>query len=81
LKGNSELGPRVQAVAIPHMFNLDGRHWRRGPTDAGKFTTLLNALKAASLTEMLRGPHAPSRQLRSASRPLMASFAATLRIS
>ena len=24
-------------------------------TDAGKFTTLLNALKAASLTEMLRG--------------------------
>ena len=27
-----------------------------------------------------RGPHAPSRQLRSASRPLMASFAATLRI-
>ena len=25
LKGNSELGPRVKAVAIPHMFNLDRR--------------------------------------------------------
>jgi hypothetical protein len=31
LKGNSELGPNVRAVAIPHMFNLDRRQWRRGP--------------------------------------------------
>jgi len=31
LKGNSELGPNVKAVAIPHMFNLDRREWRRGP--------------------------------------------------
>lgn len=31
LKGNSELGPNPKAVAIPHMFNLDRRQWRRGP--------------------------------------------------
>ncbi|MCJ7453131.1 MAG: kelch motif-containing protein [Steroidobacteraceae bacterium] len=30
LKGNSELGPNVKAVATPHMFNLDCRQWRRG---------------------------------------------------
>ena len=45
LKGNSELGPNVQAVAIPHIFNLDRRRWRRGPLHAsailnsGGFTT------------------------------------------
>ena len=45
LKGNSELGPHVKAVAIPHMFNLDGRQWRRGPRqpaailNSGGFTT------------------------------------------
>jgi hypothetical protein len=45
LKGNSELGPRVQAVAIPHLFNLERRQWRRGPKHAsailnsGGFTT------------------------------------------
>jgi hypothetical protein len=45
LKGNSELGPSVKAVAIPHMFNLDHRQWRRGPRHAsailnsGGFTT------------------------------------------
>ena len=45
LKGNSELGPRVKAVAIPHMFNLDRREWRRGPhhplaiLNSGGFTT------------------------------------------
>jgi hypothetical protein len=45
LKGNSELGPSVKAVAIPHMFNLDRREWRRGPLHAeavlnsGGFTT------------------------------------------
>jgi hypothetical protein len=45
LKGNSELGPNVKAVAIPHMFNLDRRQWRRGPLhasailDSGGFTT------------------------------------------
>jgi hypothetical protein len=45
LKGNSELGPNVKAVAIPHMFNLDLARWRRGPQHAfailnsGGFTT------------------------------------------
>lgn len=45
LKGNTELGPNVRAVAIPHMFNLDRRQWRRGPLHAsavlnsGGFTT------------------------------------------
>ena len=45
LKGNSELGPHVKAVAIPHMFNLDRLQWRRGPRHAsailnsGGFTT------------------------------------------
>ena len=45
LKGNSELGPKVKAVAIPHLFNLDRRQWRRGPLHAsailnsGGFTT------------------------------------------
>jgi hypothetical protein len=34
LKGNSELGPDVKAVAIPHLFNLDRRQWRRGPLHA-----------------------------------------------
>jgi hypothetical protein len=33
-KGNSELGADVKAVAIPHMFNLDRRQWRRGPLQA-----------------------------------------------
>jgi hypothetical protein len=31
LKGQSELGPNVKAVAIPHLFNLDSRAWRHGP--------------------------------------------------
>jgi hypothetical protein len=45
LKGNSELGRHVKAVAIPHLFNLDRRQWRRGPLHAaavlnsGGFTT------------------------------------------
>lgn len=45
LKGNSELGPHVKAVAIPHMFNLDRLQWRRGPLcpsailNSGGFTT------------------------------------------
>jgi Galactose oxidase, central domain len=45
LKGNSELGLDVKAVAIPHMFNLDRRQWRRGPQqpaailNSGGFTT------------------------------------------
>jgi hypothetical protein len=45
LKGNSELGSNVKAVAIPHMFNLDLARWRRGPQHAfailnsGGFTT------------------------------------------
>lgn len=45
LKGDSELGPNVKAVAIPHMFNLDRCRWRRGPVhpsailNSGGFTT------------------------------------------
>jgi hypothetical protein len=45
LKGNTELGQNVKAIAIPHMFNLDHRQWRRGPLHAaailnsGGFTT------------------------------------------
>jgi len=45
LKGNTELGPHPRAVAIPHMFNLDRRQWRRGPLhdsailNSGGFTT------------------------------------------
>jgi len=34
LKGQTELGPHVQAVAIPHLFNLDALKWRRGPRHA-----------------------------------------------
>lgn len=30
-KGQRELGPDVQAVAIPHLFNLDTLSWRHGP--------------------------------------------------
>jgi hypothetical protein len=31
LKGQTELGRFVKAVAIPHLFNLDTLRWRRGP--------------------------------------------------
>jgi hypothetical protein len=31
LKGQAELGPDVEAVAIPHLFNLDALRWRHGP--------------------------------------------------
>ena len=30
-KGQTELGPQVKSVAIPHVFNLDSLTWRRGP--------------------------------------------------
>ena len=30
-KGQTELGPKVQAVAIAHLFNLDTLRWRHGP--------------------------------------------------
>jgi len=40
LKGNSELGLEVKAAAIPHMFNLDRREWRRGPEHP---TAILNS--------------------------------------
>jgi len=30
-KGQTELGPDVKAVAIPHLFNLDSLSWRHGP--------------------------------------------------
>jgi hypothetical protein len=45
LKGQTELGPTVQAVAIPHLFNLDTLVWRHGPKhgsailNSGGFTT------------------------------------------
>jgi hypothetical protein len=45
LKGQTELGPNVKAVAIPHLFNLDSLTWRRGPRhpsailNSGGFTT------------------------------------------
>jgi len=45
LKGQTELGPSVKAVAIPHLFNLDTFTWRRGPLhqsailNSGGFTT------------------------------------------
>ncbi len=31
LKGQTELGPNVKAVPIPHLFNLGSLTWRRGP--------------------------------------------------
>lgn len=31
LKGQTELGPQVKAVAIPHVLNLDSVTWRSGP--------------------------------------------------
>ena len=34
-KGQSELGPHVQAVAIAHQFSLDTREWRHGPKHPG----------------------------------------------
>jgi hypothetical protein len=45
LKGQTELGPNVKAVAIPHLFNLDTLTWRHGPRhdsailNSGGFTT------------------------------------------
>ena len=45
LKGQTELGPRVKAVAIAHLFNLDTLTWRHGPRhpqailNSGGFTT------------------------------------------
>jgi hypothetical protein len=40
LKGQSELGPNVKAVAIPHLFNLDSLTWRHGPRHP---TAILNS--------------------------------------
>jgi hypothetical protein len=39
-KGQTELGPNVKAVAIPHLFNLDTLTWRHGPRHP---TAILNA--------------------------------------
>lgn len=45
LKGQTELGPRVKATPIPHLFNLDSLTWRHGPRhpsailNSGGFTT------------------------------------------
>src|SRR6266508_426752 len=40
LKGQTELGPNVKAVAIPHLFNLDTLTWRNGPQH---LTAILNS--------------------------------------
>src|ERR1700693_1538739 len=40
LKGQTELGPNVEAVAIPHLFNLDTLTWRHGPQHP---TAILNS--------------------------------------
>ena len=40
LKGQTELGKSVSAVAIPHLFNLDTLRWRRGPKHP---TAILNS--------------------------------------
>jgi hypothetical protein len=40
LKGQTELGRFVKAVAIPHLFNLDTLCWRRGPKHP---TAILNS--------------------------------------
>ncbi len=40
LKGQTELGRFVKAVAIPHLFNLDTLRWRRGPKHP---TAILNS--------------------------------------
>ena len=39
-KGQTELGPDVKAIAIPHLFNLDTLTWRHGPRHP---TAILNA--------------------------------------
>ena len=39
-KGQTELGPDVKAVAIPHLFNLDTLRWRHGPRHP---TAILNS--------------------------------------
>ena len=39
-KGQTELGPDVKAVAIPHLFNLDTLTWRHGPRHP---TAILNS--------------------------------------
>lgn len=45
LKGQTQLGPNVQASAIPHLFSLDTLKWRHGPKhecailNSGGFTT------------------------------------------
>jgi hypothetical protein len=39
-KGQTELGPDVKAVAIPHLFNLETLTWRRGPRHP---TAILNS--------------------------------------
>jgi hypothetical protein len=39
-KGQTELGPEVEAIAIPHLFNLDTLSWRHGPRHP---TAILNS--------------------------------------
>jgi hypothetical protein len=39
-KGQTELGPEVKAVAVPHLFNLDTLTWRHGPQHP---TAILNS--------------------------------------
>lgn len=40
LKGQTELGRAVKAVAVPHLFNLETLRWRRGPRHP---TAILNS--------------------------------------
>src|SRR5262249_12711642 len=39
-KGQIELGPKVKAIAMPQLFNLDRLAWRRGPQHP---TAILNS--------------------------------------
>jgi len=39
-KGQTRLGPNVEAIAIPHLFNFDTLAWRRGPRHP---TAILNS--------------------------------------
>jgi hypothetical protein len=39
-KGQTELGPKVKAIAIPHLLNLDTLTWRHGPRHP---TAILNS--------------------------------------
>ena len=56
LKGQTELGRSVKAVAIPHLFNLDTLRWRRGPQHG---TVILNSADPL-VGRPLRRPERPN---------------------